>query len=293
MALYTKMEGITQIPWYIYAAVDQYERNIRHARRDLPEEKGVIGIYYPKDVWAGPLNPAPKNATFIQHFGGVGLDGDGDGVADSENDADLLYTFANYLSQYGPNEDHIKIGLWHYYQRDKTVDLIMGIAKLYKTYGTLDLNKKAFPLPLGTIYSYRSTWGDARGWGGRRIHEGTDLFAGYGLPVRSSSYGIIEVKGWNRYGGWRIGIRDINNTYHYYAHLNGFAKDLKAGDIVEPGQLIGSVGSSGYGPPGTAGKFPPHLHYGLYKDNGNGEWAFDPYPHLKLWERQERQRRKK
>ena len=76
------------------------------------------------------------------------------------------------------------------------------------------------------------------------------------------------MKGWNRYGGWRVGIRDINNNYHYFAHLNGFAKDLHTGQVVEPGQLIGSVGSSGYGPPGTAGKFPPHLHYGMYRDNG-------------------------
>ena len=89
------------------------------------------------------------------------------------------------------------------------------------------------------------------------------------------------MKGWNKYGGWRIGIRDVNNTYHYFAHLNGFAKDLNIGDIVKPGQLIGSVGASGYGPPGTSGKFPPHLHYGMYKYNGRTEWSFDPFPHLK------------
>ncbi|MBD2786716.1 peptidase M23, partial [Xenorhabdus sp. 3] len=47
-------------------------------------------------------------------------------------------------------------------------------------------------------------------------------------------------------------------------------------------------GSTGYGPPGTAGKFPPHLHFGIYKDNGYTEWAFDPYMHLSLWERKER-----
>ncbi len=100
------------------------------------------------------------------------------------------------------------------------------------------------------------------------------------------------MKGWNRYGGWRIGIRDINNNYHYFAHLNGFAKDVHNGMIVEPGMLIGGVGSSGYGPPGTSGKFPPHLHYGMYKDNGFTEWSYDPYSHLKLWERQERIRLK-
>ena len=32
--------------------------------------------------------------------------------------------------------------------------------------------------------------------------------------------------------------------------------------------IIGSVGSSGYGPPGTSGKFPPHYSMGCTKDNG-------------------------
>ena len=57
------------------------------------------------------------------------------------------------------------------------------------------------------------------------------------------------MKGWNRFGGWRIGIRDINNNYHYFAHLNGFAKDLHVGQIVEPGthwqcgpQVMGHLG---------------------------------------------------
>ncbi len=55
-------------------------------------------------------------------------------------------------------------------------------------------------------------------------------------------------QGLNRYGGWRIGIRDINNNYHYYAHMSGYQKNIKIGDIVTPGQTIGWVGSSGYAP---------------------------------------------
>jgi murein DD-endopeptidase MepM/ murein hydrolase activator NlpD len=70
--------------------------------------------------------------------------------------------------------------------------------------------------------------------------------------------------------------------------LSGFSRALKVGQIVEPGMIIGAVGSSGYGPPGTSGKFPPHLHYGMYKDNGYTEWSFDPTPHLAMWERIER-----
>lgn len=94
--------------------------------------------------------------------------------------------------------------------------------------------------------------------------------------------------GWNEYGGWRIGIRDHHNTYHYFAHLAYFNEGLKEGDIVEPGTVIGYVGNSGYGKKGTSGKFPPHLHYGMYKYNGRTEWAFDPYPSLRVWERSEK-----
>jgi len=93
--------------------------------------------------------------------------------------------------------------------------------------------------------------------------------------------------GWNPFGGWRVGIRDTDNFYHYYAHLSGFNKKIKQGDIVTPGVVIGWVGSSGYGKPGTQGKFPPHLHYGIYRDNGSMEWSFDPYPLLKKWERED------
>lgn len=291
MDIYKKVEAITNIPWYYLAAVDQYERNIRFSRRDLPKPEGPIGIYFRPEEWAGLLNPNANDdsPSSIAFFDGIGVDGNGDGRANRSDDEDVIFAFANYLLSYGVDHENIKIGLWEYYHRDKTVGIIIGKAKLYRHFGKLDLEDHAFPVPTRSNFSYKNTWGDARGWGGRRIHEGTDIFAGYGVPVRATSFGIIEMKGWNKYGGWRIGIRDINNNYHYFAHLSGFAKDLQVGQVVKPGMVIGGVGSSGYGPPGTSGKFPPHLHYGMYKDNGYTEWSYDPYPHLRLWERQERQ----
>lgn len=290
MQLYKKVETVTQIPWYYLAAIDQYERNIRQVRRDLPKAEGATGIYFRPEEWCGLANPnnSDQNPATIQFFNGIGADGDGDGRANLHSDEDVLFAMANYLLSYGADHDNLKIGLWNYYKRDKTVGIIVGKAKIYRHFGRLDLDAHAFPVPIRSNHSYRTTWGDARGWGGRRIHEGTDIFANYGVPVRATNYGIVEMKGWNRYGGWRVGIRDINNTYHYFAHLSGFAQDLRVGQIVEPGKVIGGVGSSGYGPPGTSGKFPPHLHYGMYKDNGFTEWSFDPYPHLRMWERQER-----
>ncbi|ASA26489.1 peptidase M23 [Paenibacillus donghaensis] len=289
MQLYQQISATTGIPWFRFAAIDQYERTIAKKGAAAEENSRLTAIAVPPPIWSGPLNPNQQDTSpaTIGFFGGLGLDGSGDGIADSSNDADVLYSLARHLLKYGINANDFSIGVWEYYHSGRASQRITQFAKLYEHFGRLDLSGNAFPLPLGTMYSYRSTWGTGRSWGGARIHEGTDLFAPHGLTVRSTCYGLVETKGWNRYGGWRIGIRDIDNRYHYYAHLTGYDKSVSRGDVVIPGQTIGWVGSSGYGNPGTQGKFPPHLHYGIYKDRGMTEWAFDPYPSLKQWEKQE------
>jgi peptidoglycan LD-endopeptidase LytH len=275
-------------PWYYLAAVDQYERNIQDVRTDIPKRESVIAIQFSDEYWVGPFNPKKDDNVplSIKFFGGNGMDGDGDGLADKNNDDDVLFTMAKYLSVYGNSEEDVKLALWDYYRNEQTVNQIMVIAKLYKKFETIDIDTHTFPVAVEYRYSYGDTWGANRGWGGRRSHEGTDIYAGYGTPVLSASYGVIEEIGWNDYGGWRIGIRDNHNSYHYYAHLDSFEKGLKDGDIVKTGQVIGYVGSTGYGKKGTAGKFPPHLHYGIYKFNGSTEWAFNPYPSLVQWEKE-------
>ncbi|HET7658385.1 MAG TPA: M23 family metallopeptidase [Bacillales bacterium] len=292
MELFKKEEAVTHIPWYYFAAIDQYDRDIRNTRKDLPDAKGLIAVQYSPREWVGLLNPhyTDTNPMRIQLFDGIGLDGNQDGRADRNDSEDVLYTLGTYLESFGIDSTDIKIGLWERYQRGETVKIITGYAKIYETLGRLDVDENAFPLPLSANYTINNTFGDRRGWGGLRSHEGVDIFANYGVPVKSTTYGYIETLGWNRFGGWRIGIRSLNNVYHYYAHLNGYAKGLKKGDVVKAGQLIGYVGSSGYGPEGTHGKFPPHLHYGMYKDNGYREIAFDPYYYLKQWERQARKK---
>lgn len=286
MHLYKNMELIYQIPWYYIAAIDQFERNI-NSKSNTPEEKNkVVGIRFTKEKWVGFLNPEleDQNPGRIDSFMGFGLDGDGDGKADRNNDTDAMIAFLTFISRYGTGEAGINRGLTAYYN-EQSAKIITEIAMIYQKFNTLDLSKRVFPMDRRQNYSYRSTWGDTRGWGGVRIHEGTDIFASYGVPVKSVAPGYVEVLGWNKYGGWRIGIRGTNNIYYYYAHLSGYKKDLKEGDIVNAGDVIGYVGSSGYGTPGTQGKFPPHLHFGMYKFYGRYEWAFDPTPYLRRWER--------
>ncbi|MFC9541225.1 M23 family metallopeptidase [Lysinibacillus sp. NPDC056959] len=294
MAHYVQFDELL-IPWHFLAAIDQYERNLQSVRKDIPKRDGIISIQFSDEYWSGALNPVRDDTRpeTISYFGGMGLDGNGDGVASPKDDIDTIFSMATFLSKFGTTDEDFKLALWEYYGSEQAVNQIFTISKMYSYFKTTELDDHTFPLPTNYDYSYRSTWGDNRGWGGRRIHEGTDVFASYGTPVLSTSYGVVEIKGWNQFGGWRIGIRDNHNSYHYYAHLGSYNKKIKVGDLVEPGTVLGTVGSSGYGKEGTSGKFPPHLHYGIYKFNGRTEWAFDPYPSLLQWERQAKKAKQK
>jgi murein DD-endopeptidase MepM/ murein hydrolase activator NlpD len=289
--LFETMQALTGVSWTYLAAMDQYEKNIY--KNEKPSTRW-ISIRVPPHLWAGLTNPDPddQNPATIRFFDGIGRDANGDGKADPSDDLDVLYSVSLFLTQKGMMEDRLREQLWHWYQHPTSVDVITHIAKIFDQNQTMHLNERAFPIPLGYNYTYRSTWGHRRSFGGLRIHEGTDIFADYGTPVLSTCHGYVELIGWNRFGGWRIGIRDTQNRYHYFAHLSGFRKGLKKGDIVKPGERIGSVGSSGYGPPGTSGKFPPHLHYGIYRFNGKNTYSFDPYPVLRKWEREAIYKRK-
>lgn len=68
MELYKKVEATTNIPWYYLAAIDQYERNLRQVRRDLPKAESAIGIYFRPEEWVGIGNPDPadENPVSIQ-----------------------------------------------------------------------------------------------------------------------------------------------------------------------------------------------------------------------------------
>lgn len=288
MQWYQDFSYASGVPWYEIAAVDQFERNIFSFREECHFDYETISICITDEVWSGPENPRSYDSDEYSAslFGGIAKDGDGDGIADIHNEQDVMYTMVEYLRSFNDFEG----ALISYYQDEKSVQIIKEIASLFEHYETITLDSRSFPVAIHYNYSYQDNYGAARGWGGRRSHEGIDVFAGYSTPVLSTAYGVIEVVGWNKFGGYRIGIRDIYNTYQYYAHLHGYEGDLKEGDIVEPGQVIGYVGSTGYGPEGTSGKFPPHLHFGLYKYDGRIEWAFNPYPHLNRWERESKKR---
>ena len=71
---------------------------------------------------------------------------------------------------------------------------------------------KAFsPIAAGYGYSHCSDFGNQRSFGFSRKHLGNDLMGSLGTPIVAVEGGTVEAMGWNRYGGWRIGIRSFDN----------------------------------------------------------------------------------
>lgn len=128
---------------------------------------------------------------------------------------------------------------------------------------------KAFsPIAAGYGYSHCSDFGNSRSFGFARKHLGNDLMGGLGTPIVAVEGGIVEAMGWNRYGGWRIGIRSFDSKrYYYYAHLQKdtpFTKDMYVGKIVQPGDVIGFMGRTGYSDKENTNNIETvHLHFGM------------------------------
>ena len=87
-----------------------------------------------------------------------------------------------------------------------------------------------------------------------RAHKGVDLAARKGTRIKASGGGVVKFKG--RKGGYGnvIILQHRNQMQTLYGHLSRFTKDLRKGQTVEQGDIIGYVGMSGL----ATG---PHLHY--------------------------------
>ncbi|WP_405199891.1 peptidoglycan DD-metalloendopeptidase family protein [Christiangramia sp. LLG6405-1] len=122
-----------------------------------------------------------------------------------------------------------------------------------------------FPVSGGENADIGSYWGDIRD-GGRRDHEGIDIFADRGTPVIATTSGRVGFSGEKGLGGKQVWLRDSKRSQSlYYAHLDSIVPNL---NLVKTGDTLGFVGNTG-----NAKTTPPHLHFGIYRRNTG---AIDP-----------------
>jgi hypothetical protein len=100
--------------------------------------------------------------------------------------------------------------------------------------------------------------------GRNSTHTGEDMSSPMGTPIVAPAGGVVKAVNQNAGAyGMQVIVDHGNGEETMYGHLSGF--DVKVGDKVKKGQLLGEVGSTGL----STG---PHLHWETWKDGK----ALDP-----------------
>ena len=137
-----------------------------------------------------------------------------------------------------------------------------------------------FPIAVGPDdYCYViDAFGDCRGTSCSRSHEGLDILADQGLPIRAPTAGeltnqyVDSGQTWGAGHGWTL--EDDSGVVWKFFHMDRHAEDLQVGDRVEFGQTIGYVGNTGTS--GVSTDTNHHLHF----EYRPGNVPADPFPLL-------------
>lgn len=127
----------------------------------------------------------------------------------------------------------------------------------------------AFPVASG--YAYKDTFGMP--WGAGRTHQGIDIFAPRGTPVRAVADGTVSFRE-DPMGGNTLTLTTEDGMRYYYAHLDDDTRVTMG--AVKAGTTIGGVGDTG-----NATQAGPHLHFELRGPTG---LVLNPYPLLRAAE---------
>jgi murein DD-endopeptidase MepM/ murein hydrolase activator NlpD len=83
-------------------------------------------------------------------------------------------------------------------------------------------------------------------------HNGVDIAAPMGSPVRSATNGVVRAAGWDDMLGNYVEVRAMMGYSYVYGHMSKILTEV--GAPVATGKIIGFVGATGY----ATG---PHLHF--------------------------------
>jgi murein DD-endopeptidase MepM/ murein hydrolase activator NlpD len=153
------------------------------------------------------------------------------------------------------------------------------------------------PLPTTTPYGLpvadaeRADWADTHA-----SYPATDVFVGCGATLISPVHGtVLEVRRTDSYdpavddpatrGGRSVAILGFDGVRYYLAHFDEIVTDLAPGDLVELGQVLGTMGDTGR-------TSACHLHFGLSPPCPGPEWSVRrgvvwPHTYLDAWHRGE------
>ena len=129
---------------------------------------------------------------------------------------------------------------------------------------------------------------------GHHDYPATDIFAPEGSSFVAVTNGMVEevseVDRWDpavdnpaTRGGLFVSLIGVDGVRYYGSHLATVAQGIVPGARVVAGDLLGNVGTTG-----NARGITPHLHFGISRATGPGDWEvrrgeLDPFPYLEAW----------
>lgn len=140
-----------------------------------------------------------------------------------------------------------------------------------------DLRRRSLLVPVRGLRAddLVSSFADARG--SSRKHEAIDILAPRGTDVLAVEDGKVAKIFTSNAGGLTLYQFDPSERFvYYYAHLDSYAPAIKEGAMLQRGDVVGAVGTTGNAPKNT-----PHLHFAIAKLDPDKRWwggtALDPF----------------
>ena len=150
--------------------------------------------------------------------------------------------------------------------RDKAIAEALAAMRAAGQFNGTSIRGVLLVCPVDAPRAYSDDFGAPRWGGGFHLHQGNDIFASLGTPIRSPFPGSA-VEATNELGGLAVKVFGMDG-YVYNAHLSA----LGTLGTVESGTIIGYVGNTGDAMGG-----PTHDHFEWHPMNGP---AIDPFLYL-------------
>lgn len=125
------------------------------------------------------------------------------------------------------------------------------------------------PSETGWIWPTQGMFSSGYGWRWGRMHKGIDVANNVGTAIVAAKAGRVVFSGWDDGGyGYKVLLLHADGSQSLYAHNSRLA--VRVGQLVEQGQLISYMGSTGR----STG---PHLHFEIHPA---GRGAMNPLGYL-------------
>lgn len=263
------------------AVPEEYRADVQRAGSICPEiTPDLIAAQIEAESGWNPNAVSPAGARGIAQFmpstwAAAGRDGDGDGRAEITNPHDAIAAQGHYMCRQvallktrGYGGDIIDLALAAYNAGLGNVDTYHGIppfketrayvarirtqAAKYQGSGVIAAaaSQGGWSYPLPRLYPITSPFG----WrvdpitGGGAMHDGTDYGAPCGEKVLAARSGVVSEVSVDQYGALYVRIEHGTIGGHRYRtgywHLS--AQNVRPGQKVTPGTVIGRVGTTGY-----------------------------------------------